>query len=1355
MAHAALAQVTLQYPRRDFDALAQQSTYWIGTPNGLYQYRSAENIWSVRSTSNGLPSNTVTRLGYDDETVWIGRDRGVTKFDLKSNVMLSYDTADGLPHGAVLSMAFESDYAWVGTAHGVARYDRLIEQWQTIDTRHGLVGDAAYAIGVRDGATWIFTESAVNEYDARYERWRQYRPDSADLNARDVLLTGNAAWIVREKDLLRFDYASRVFQRYVIPEFPGFPQIRYFAIDGNSFWIVTGDALWYYDALNDSFRPFLEIANLPDREIHSIAISTSGTSIAFATRSGISQYDRGAKTWKYYNEAGGLPRSDFSAMFSAGSDLIGMTGGEFIYLSTRDNRWYNYALLSADGPGGATFSADPAHGTYADFGSGVRLSLSGTRASWLWKSDDLSTGDISSAARYDLKARLDLGGDRSISAGYNNADYADVMYGAQYRGAKDDVLQSLQIGDLRVEQGLRQFLPSFGIFGEGGRISLGARTERYHRALLEVTAAEGHRTTAVTSDFFTGKTKKKQATFRDVDYIRRQLYRLPSSWDIAAAGTAVTVFRSVAVGSALNAFIEQSTVAGVSARWERLYAGKDYVIENAGAVVQLTAPLPKGASLAARLTEASGGLVEELLAGADFSTHEIVNRYFLRGTGIIPTTLRLRLRDAAGQERYTLEFGFGWGDSDVHDFLMDFRNGILGCAMERPFPASVYSDSAVSDITFTAEFETFNTSYVLSNTGIVRGSEKILVDGVPVKAGDDYVLDYTSGYLLFTRDGAVNDDSRIEVTYEYTTHDASDRYGQVTAVCSPSDNVQVTASVAHFTSAEGRKQIAVTAAADLRAQNDLFDLRVLPEFARTISDSGSGNAYGVQSWLSAGGFRLNARTRRQETASSEKFARLFPQGRLRNESFAHSELDVLQSLRLIGEWNHRSGTDTLGNASKDERMSLGAQWVQNALPSITVKAERLTEAAGAGSSARRAIRADLEYILPADALGIASGLLTSYMRLSDASVFSAGGARTDDRFQNYYFRALISPIPSFTINTYYRGDRLDRVPSDIFSEYRDQIATEKLFFDLVLESIRGLSLNGRGTIDSRGLKRQSYFWLFDGDRRSSMQASGRLSPGAYIDALTPFTVTASVQVDRSAYHESINNGAWSWFLPLFASQGGTEIASTHSTSLEGRVEWRPTAEFVYLVTGRHTGTDASQFATTYTDTRNEVLQRIDYRLGSSGLYSGQLSWINSYNPWSHLTRLAPGVWMEQRWSPRFLTRLTLSGTLDDRMNGLIHARTRDISPGVNLTFTVPEVPVIRKFEIRDDLAYTHGVQSAETAPGIFQDLASDGITNVVYLDLYPHPTSYIRMQYQSQWRASGSSPTLFTNSGQVSVVLQL
>ena len=294
------AQVVPKFAQRNFDALSSRESFWIGSPNGLYQYRSAENVWSVRGKQNGLLSNAITRLGANGEELWIGQQNGLTIYNQQSNTMLSYDSARGIPGGKILSFAFEDDYVWVGTARGAARYDRLIEEWQKIGSAQGLVGESVFEIVPRGSSVYLITEKAINEYDPRYEKWRIYQSASDVASVNDAFATADRIWLFSDTGFVRFQFESKTFQRYPYGEVGEYQDIKSIFIDGETFWLLTEKGLWFYDPQADALRPFLEIVNLPDSHIQCASFSPDGKSIWFSTGSGVSRFDRTAKSWQYF-----------------------------------------------------------------------------------------------------------------------------------------------------------------------------------------------------------------------------------------------------------------------------------------------------------------------------------------------------------------------------------------------------------------------------------------------------------------------------------------------------------------------------------------------------------------------------------------------------------------------------------------------------------------------------------------------------------------------------------------------------------------------------------------------------------------------------------------------------------------------------------------------------------------------------------------------------------------------------------------------------------------------------------------------------------------------------------------------
>ncbi len=1358
-AATAFAQTGTHFPLRDHDAVSFHDALWIASPRGLFEYRPAENIWSIRGEGTGLRSSTITRLASDGDVLWMGMDQGVTRHDAHANTFLYYDSSDGIPPGRTLAIGFEDDYVWVGTESGAARYDRLIEQWQTFDASRGLAGTRVTAIAPRQGLVYLCTDEAVNEYDPRYERWRQFRPDTGGLRARDAFLTAGYLWILREHDLVRFDYASHVFQPHALGEIGGCGDILRIIIEGDSFWLVTARGLWLYDALADGFRPFQEITNLPETVIRTAAFSPDGSAIWFSTTSGLSRYDRGTRTWQYFTPAGGLPGTDFSALFLSGTDPVGITGTDLVWYRQTENRWQVQPLPQtvAKRPD-AWYGIAGASGTWLDVAPSVRLSLTGSRTAWLIR-DPGSASEV--AKRNDLKAALDLGAGRSVTATYNDADFNDVMEGVMYRGARNDALQVVQWGDLRTERGGRQLLQSFGLFGAGGRMALGARTEKYHRSLVELSAASGHRTTAITSDFFQGRTRVTTAVVRDIDYRRRSIYALDNGGIPSPVESgSVRVFATLVPGEAwsLNHLVD-TAIAGVRESWRELAAGRDFSVDAGNGELRLAQAIGTSQRLAAAYTVA-GTQRTVLLAAGDSSNHERRNIYFLRGLGIIPATLEVTMSDASGRSiplsRYGLDDD---ADGRIDPQHVDHPAGLLRFPAERPFPDQVYTDSARSDVRMNVRFETSTSGVALTHANIVRGSERILVDGLPVRAGDDYVLDYTSGFLLFTRDGVLNDESRVEVHYEYTDHATNERMTPVTLTISPSDNTQASVTAAQFRPrGSAHDATLLHGMAEGRIETGGLDLRLVPEFSRTMSDSAAGNAFALLATASTATTRVSVQMRRSEPGAVDAFPRLFPGGRLTSETAANGEYDAVPGLRLFADWRRRGGVALPdGRETMDELADAGVQWYEAGLPSLTLRAENLFDRAGEVSNRRLGLRLDVDWVptpRALDLLGLAGASISGIVHVGRERSHTGGDAVTDNGHRHWYLRTVVSPVAQTMINAHYRGDEQDRAATGgAMLPFR---STQRLFADLVMESVRGLSLGTRITSDLAILYHGVPATTWDATGQTTFQFTSRFSPGLLAGVLPQWTLEANVQQSHSGTARD-GGGFQPMLLSLLRSIPAAAQSSVDATMVEAKAEWRPAPEVVCILTGRYTETTVGMLSTRYADLRRDLIQRLDYRPTSMSLTSLQFAYTNGSTPWSAFDRYAPTAWIEHRWNRTVLTRVTINASLDQRRQGRDRITTWDVAPAASITLTFTPA-FIERIELRNDLGYRLTTTRTDPDPilRIVADRALPSLSNIVYLDFHPLSSSYMRVQHALTHHIATAAQTARTvQSLTVQLVLQL
>lgn len=1337
------AQTSVHFPDRSYSTLSYGGSLWIGTPRGLYRYRYEDNVWSAYGPQNGLLSPVITSLDMQGDMLWIGQDRGVTAFDLRSNTMLHFDSSKGLHTGGTRGVSFEEEYVWTGGSAGAARYDNLIEEWQRIGAAEGLSGDTVHAI-VPDGArVFIATERGVNEYDTRHERWRVYGSPN-ERPVLDAFTSGGWLWLLREDALLRFDTDARVYALYPLREFRG-SGVREIIISGGGFWLVTKDNLWQYDATADALRPFLEIEQLPDRDLHAMAMSSNASTFWFSTASGLTRYIHGSSSWFTFTAANGVPDADFRNLFPLGDGVVTFSDEKLVYYLADEDRWYTFPLLAPEAGDGARVSLDPAAGSYADFGGGVRLDLSGSRSAWLWQDpfgqDEFIWNGEDPSKRNDLKARLDLGGGRRISASYHDADYEDVVYGAEYRGARDDVLQSLQWGDMRLEQGTSVLQQSLGIFGVGGRAVYGERTPRYGRSLIEVSAMSGHKTTARTTDVFQGQRRERSASVNDAGWLRNTYYSLrPDRRLLPLDADEVTLYRPLYEGAPAGlSDLRSTTIAGITADWRPLDDGINYVLDREQSVIILQGE-DRYRTMAARMVK--NGIVTELLLGDESGQYqELRNRYDV-GYGLIPSSLRIRIMDINGNETPLSLYGLdGDGDGRVDAEFMDFSSGILRFPADQPFPEGAYGDPGTVTYRMQVEYESMSTSYSLSRRHIVRGSETVLVDGLPVTAGEDYILDYSGGYLVFTRDGAVLDDSRVEISYEYVRNKADERVTQAAVTVSPSDFMQASVSAGRFHAQDASAPTTfMQGGGELRWQSDALDLRVQPEYRHTVSDSASGDAAGLSAALSTAAARLSLRSTLRSDGYRELLASDFAGNRLRADHALKAEYDVSTELRLFATHRQRSGTDTLtGDESRDLSSTVGLQLIRADWPSVTLQGDYLEVGDRIGTRDRRGGRVDATWNPAAtllDMAGIQAARLSGYARISEERVQSGSYPGTY-RTQNYFLRTVVNPRPLFTINTWYQGDaREQRGARD---EYLPDYQRDKYYLDILAEHLRGLSLGGRITSDVRQM--MSSARTQDRQHSSTLQGNVRMAPGAWIDILQPFTIYGSVQHSERVYRSMGTDAAG--FVAAFFSRGNGRVLSRNwSTWYETRLEWRPVPELLYSATGILRDFSYESMNSSSESGFWQLIQRADYRPDSRALYGMQFSMRQDdggnspFNP--HGYRYAPSAWAERRLSRALLLRLMVDGEWYNTPSDVADYSGHGIAPSGNLTLSLEDMPILRRAELRVDVRYAYGYSRSDFHFAEDTEWTTETLSSNFYVDLYPHPVLFVRFRYFLTWNNPSS-----------------
>ncbi|MBN1446318.1 MAG: hypothetical protein JXA28_00185, partial [Bacteroidetes bacterium] len=985
-----------------------------------------------------------------------------------------------------------------------------------------------------------------------------------------------------------------------------------------------------------------------------------------------------------------------------------------------------------------------------DFGADWRLDLSGSRSAWLFE-DPLGTDELvfgeDPVSRNDLKARLDMGGGRSISALYNDADFEDVTYGAEYRGARDDVVQSLQWGDIRREQGTSLLGQSMGLFGVGGRAVYGERSERYGRSFLEVSGVSGHKTTARHTEVFHGRFNEQERSIADANWAGFTWFYLRADRELRSLqGDRVQLFRERRPGETYGPDdLLRTDIGGMTADWRPLTEGTNYIIDRDNSVLELKDIEVIFAALAVRIY--SGGQVTELLLSDGASGHffEVRNRYVV-GYAILPSSFRLRITAPDGSDVPLAQFGIDRdNDGRIDPEFMDYSGGILRFPDPEPFPSAAYQNPPTVTYTMHVRYESFSTGYGLAKRRIIRGSERVLVDGMQMNAGEDYILDYTSGSLVFTRDGAVLDDSRVEISYEHVRNATDERVMTAGVTLSPSDFAQAGIAGGSFHEQDASEPTQfMQGGGDVRWQSEALDLRLQPEYRHTWSDSAKGDAAALSATLSTPAARLSLRSSLRSDGYREPAAATYAGDRLRSDHALQGEYDVTDELRAFASWRQRAGRDTLRGIDLEDRSGAGGlQWVRQDWPSLTLRGEYLDETDAEGKRSRGGGRMDLAWVPSAtllESVGFESARITGYARMFREDIpvgdipvgdILAGDAIDRRHMQNYFLRTVFSPRPLFTVNAWYQGDlrKREETGTGTVPDYQ----RDRLFVDLLMEHVRGLSLGGRLTADERHYRTGS--GLYEQYSLTIMQGNIRLAPGTWVPALQPFTLYASVQHTESAGRRYVTESG-GLFAAFFTSADGNQHSLNVSDWYEARFEWRPSAELLYSLTGRLRSFEYRQLSSSSKREFHEVIQRIDWRPDGRSLYGAQFHYRQD-GPGSspgHARTYNPLLWAERRFSRLLLLRLMLNSSSSTTQTPNGASQSFSLDPSGYITLSLDELPFLRRAELRADAGYSYYRYASTPFLAPETSWYTVSFYTKLYLDLYPHPVLFVRFRYFLRWR---------------------
>ncbi len=407
------------------------------------------------------------------------------------------------------------------------------------------------------------------------------------------------------------------------------------------------------------------------------------------------------------------------------------------------------------------------------------------------KEKSTSTTDIEQKLQLKVKGKI---GDR-ISV---NVDYDDTAPRTEqqkihvtYKGGKDDIIQEVALGDLRLAIPRTEFVShSESVFG--ARVK--AKSGDFHLMGIGSVTKGVYETKT-----FTGKTTSEEKNISDTGYFKKKYFKLYFDQDYPpdkfgnpsfsyTSGSAEIWIDDQDRASDISGFTVEMTVEPISGDiaytgwFDRQYLGQDYSVNYKEGVINFYKSIGDQFVIAVRYKDNNGNYRPDpgtgytyhmIRKGPDplYDVYGINNRYYLGSQKINQDDFIFKIKDLSGNVVYD------WATRDTepssYEVRIDFDFGIARVinptssgTYYRPFP-DAYPPTFYHRYTLYTAYSHAIDAYFL-RPDVVLGSERIYLDGKLLVRDEDYIIDYASGFLSFVDPGRITSTTEIRVEYEYS-----------------------------------------------------------------------------------------------------------------------------------------------------------------------------------------------------------------------------------------------------------------------------------------------------------------------------------------------------------------------------------------------------------------------------------------------------------------------------------------------------------------------------------------------------------------------------------------------------------
>lgn len=1335
-----------------YPVLEAENKLWIGTPSGLYQYSAEEDAYKRFVLPIESQDQQIRYLSYNDEWLWCLLDSTIAALHIRLNEWLVFDADDGLPSNIVNGLDYTDDYVWIGTEEGMSRYDLLVEEWEDFSLVPGFPQENINDMVVKDENIWIINNFQFSEYNPQFEQWRYFKvTDDSTTILNRAFFIGEELWLASEKGLILFNTTLQTQQTFFLPFLTPENLLELF-IEDQMIWAVTKMGLYVYSQASGVWREFAGNNYLNAKTIIDGFINPG--EIWILSDENVLVYNRTDKNWQMLDYASGLSTTQFDAAYISGglSMLINEQGID--YRLSLGDRWRNYEIKSIVGDRGRSVKSffknlfDNEAGGYIPLGK-FKWSWEGTRMTYIYDYEKTYFNDgsaedpeILSGERLDIKSQLFLGKTRTLSGFYNNIDYSETMYGIRYRSRENDILREFNWGDFRREPGTIPFGETASMFGSNIWLQAGKKTERFKRSLVSLKASTGQRRSQKTYEYYLGALKEFEIQMGDVDYSRYTFYSIPGL-DTTKVPENLEIFvNDLNASNNTPNTMEGISIAGIPGDYDLLVATEDYYFYDKADVIRFSGGISSGNTIVVRYVQDNQQYEEVLQYDTIISTMR-QNFYSLRAQEIIPNSFEFQIVDSTGQSIPIYQYGLDdMGDRKVDAEWVDYGNGILFFPEDNPFPDEVYyPNQPVSIYNLNASYETEYALIQLEHKDLVRGTEKVYLEGILAEGGNDYVLDYTNGTLVFVREGVVTSDTRIEVEYEYYLENVDTRIHSASVNFSPSDNFYLQGDWARFNKQDSLNNLSdetedlITLHSEIRHKVGNYDVKITPGVAYQNEEKQL-TAYYVEGLVSSSKVRFQTKYENYDKEYSNLYRPQSVLGDVNSNLEVYTSIDATEDLRITGSWEKQEGFSEEANSFPSDRTgNISILFHKPNFPGWKGSYQNQETISDSGTINKYFFLNKLEYQLPqkwAKKISFKNIKLDAQFRNGEQSGLELVGSDRQQFYQGY-FRLNTNITDQFQTSIFYRRNTLN----DLISTGNKSKLTqsERMLFNISFEEWRTLQVNFRveNTVD------QGFYP--DGtnkDARLSQysQLNLRFSPGQIWDKLSMLYFEFNVNQSLFGWGSTDQNiSNWTW--QMFRSNTDELTNSQLIRNYYIKNEFRPGVNY-YLYSlfewnNQQNSYGGSELLTDYW----QLNEKLEMKVGYKTRINVQYKQYNQNQGYERTNKYyEPSVWTEHRWNPSFQNVLYCLYRYTDARDKNIENQKHRIEGRYDIIWRKKKFLKMRRIEVMQSILVGHTEISGYDPEKSYQFTSSSS------LDLYPLYSMILRFQFNAGQYLNVNDPDL-------------